>query len=141
MKYDNFIDSITAFGKLKIETSGLSRNDKELAKERLDCTKSVLKVMSQFIEQNSRPLIIDYQWINQVKKIAVQHSVEKVVFFPYPLGDQRIAYLIRVYGGDKTGFFEALGWKPLTDNSVTPKEQDNVTQLENKYGIILYENH
>lgn len=65
----------------------------------------------------------------------------KSCFFPYPLGDQRIAYLIRVYGGDKTGFFEALGWKPLTDNSVTPKEQGNMTQLENKYGVIIYENH
>lgn len=141
MKYDNFIDSITAFGKLKIEISGLSRNNKELAKERLDCTKYTLKAISQLIEQNPRTLNMNYKWIRKVKEIAVQYSVEKVVIFPYPLGNQGIAHLIRAYGGDKTGFFEALGWKSLANNSVTPKEQDSMTQLENEYGIILYESH
>lgn len=48
MQYENFIDSIAAFEKLGIESSWQTRDEKELAKTRVDYLSSVLKAFQPF---------------------------------------------------------------------------------------------
>lgn len=136
MQYDNFIDSVSAFEKLGIESSWQTRDDKELAKARVDCLASILKGIRPFPGQE---LNINIEWIRQIKKFALQYSVEKVVLFPYPVGYQQLAQFIRVYGGKKDKFWEAIGAGPLISNNVTQEIRTNIDQWINEYGVILYE--
>lgn len=83
---------------------------------------------------------LDIEQIRNIKQIAEQYAIEKVVLFPYPDG-QNIISLIRVYGGDREGFFQFFGWNHIHSNPRTQTELwSNFNILEKEYGIILYEN-
>ena len=134
---DNFIDSIAAFRKFGIESSSATRDEKEWRKSEIECISSVLKLMNVHPEQNVTVMGLGIEQIRTIKKIAEQCSVEKVVIFPYPNG-QNILPLIRVYGGDKNSFFSHNGWSPLQPDT-TLEFRSALDSLEKEYGIILYE--
>ena len=132
---DTFIDSVAAFGKLGIEASGRTRDEKELAKSKVDCVSAILKLMQIHPEQNLTVMGIGIEKIKQVKEFARQCSVEKVVLFPY-LDGQSVIPLIRIYGGNKELFFKYNGWTPLQPSIYS---KSNVfDSLEKEFGIILY---
>lgn len=135
---DNFIDSIAAFRKFGIESSGATREEKELEKSRVDGLSSVLKVMQGHPEQNVTVMGLTLEQIRIIKRVAEQYSVEKVVLFPWSDG-QKVIPCVRVYGGDKEKFFEHLEWSTMRTNS--PAEfVSKCDSLIDEYGIILYEN-
>ncbi len=133
----NYIDSIAALSKFRIENSNLTRDNKEWIKSGVDCLSSVFKLIQTYPEQN-KFMMIDIDQISKIKRIAKQCSVEKVVLFPYP-NEQNILPLIRAYGGDKSRFFSQNGW--MTLQSVANLEFNSaLDSLEKEYGVILYEN-
>ena len=137
MQYGDFIDSIADLRKLGIETSGLLRDDRELAKAKIDCFASILKVVQPFPEQNLNTININIEWVRHIKTIARKYFVDKVVLFPYPI-NQNLIYHLRVYGGEKANFFESIGLKsPIVNN--TSEEYANMALWEKEYGMILYE--
>lgn len=135
MQYEKFIDSIAAFEKLGIESSWQTRDEKELAKTRVDYLSSVLKAFQPFPVGTPNALSINIEGVRQIKAIASHYSVEKVVLFPY-FANHSMIPIMRVYGGDKNKFCEETGQRPLTANT---EEYANMAQCEKKYGIILYE--
>lgn len=135
MQYGDFIDSLADLRKVGIETSGLSRDDKEMAKAGVDCLASALKAVSPFPEQNRNTLNINFEWIRLIKETASRCSAEKVVLFPYFV-NQNLIPVMRVYGGDKNRFCEETGQRPLTTNTA---ECVDMAQWEKEYGILLYE--
>lgn len=135
---DNFIDSIAAFKKMGIENSSATRDEKEWEKSRIDCLSSFIKLMQVHPEQQMTVMGLTIEQIRTIKRIAEQCSVEKVVLFPYPDG-QNIVPLVRVYGGDKEKFFGYFGWSAMGTNS--PAEvASQCDNLIKEYGITLYEN-
>lgn len=139
MSYGNFIDSIAAFEKFGIETSGQTRDNKELAKARVDCLSALLKLIHPFPKQHLNSMEINFEWTRQVKKTAQQLSIDRVVLFPYPVNNQNLVLLLRVYGGETGKFCEEIGFNPLKGNNITSEENAALTWWENEYGIILYE--
>lgn len=140
MQYGDFIDSIADLSKLGIETSGLSRDDRELAKAKVDCFASILKVVQPFPEQNLNTININIGWVRHIKTIARKYFVDKVVLFPYPV-NQNLIYYLRVYGGEKANFFEAIGLRSLIASNNASEEYENMDQWEKEYGMILYESY
>lgn len=138
MQYDNFIDSVAAFEKFGIETSWHTRDNKELAKARVDFLASTLKAIPPFSEQNLN-ITINIEQIRQIKEIASQYSVEKVILFPYPAANGNLVPKISVYGGEESKFLAALGMKPLMANDITKEIYESMAQWKDIYGIILYE--
>ena len=138
MQYGDFIDSIADLRKLGIETSGLSRDDRELAKAKIDCFASILKVVQPFPEQNLNTININIEWVRHIKTIARKYFVDKVVLFPYPV-NQNLIYHLRVYGGEKANFFEAIGLRALIASNNASEEYANMDQWEKEYGMILYD--
>ena len=140
MQYGDFIDSIADLRKLGIEASGLSRDDRELAKAKVDCFASILKVVQPFPEQNLNTININIGWVRHIKTIARKYFVDKVVLFPYPV-NQNLIYYLRVYGGEKANFFEAIGLRSLIASNNASEEYENMDQWEKEYGMILYESY
>lgn len=139
MSYDNYIDSIAAFSKFGIEMSGQLRDEKELAKTRVDCLATLLKLIQPLPKQRLNSLEINFEWTRQIKKLAKQYSVDRVVLFPYSADAQNFIPLLRAYGGETVKFFEEIGFNPLKGNNITSEENAILTQWENEYGIILYD--
>lgn len=138
MSYGNFIDSVAAFGKLGIEKSNLSRDDKEYAKSGVDCLSSLLKQLEPRQRVDLSVMGMNLERVRDIKVSARQYSVEKVVLFPYPNG-YGVIPLIRVYGGDVKAFFCSIGVSPLEMN-ISVEEGEKIHDIEKEYGIILYVN-
>lgn len=146
MQYDNLVDSMAAFSKFAIEVNGQAgyyeqvRGNKELEKAKVDFLASVLKAIDPFPRQNLNPLDIgiNFEWIRQVKQIAPQYSVEKVILFPYIDANGNLFCGIRVYGGNVNQFIEAIGMRPLVDDNMQ-EVCAIMSQWESAYGIIIYE--
>lgn len=141
MEYSNCIDTIAALGKFGIDNSLRTRDDKEWAKSGIDCLSAILKQMQSFSQQGQNLTIMgmEIEKIPQIKEFAHQYSVEKVVLFPCPINNQIIPYL-HVYGGDSKSFFAAMGLECSSSSPyITPNDNANMSSLESKYGVILYE--
>lgn len=137
MQYDNFVDLVATFEKCGIEASGQLRDNKELAKARVDYLSSLLKAIQPSPIENTSNLSISFEGVRQFKAIASHCSVKKVVLFPYFVNQYMIP-VMRVYGGDINKYCEETGQIPLTANT---EESANIDQWEKEYGIILYESY
>ena len=138
MNYNNIFDSIASIGKLRVEASGLTRDEKERTKSNIDAFSNVLKLMQAPSTQNTDIIQLDLNYIKQIKKVANQCSIRKVVILPYPKSQ---TLLFRVYDGDREMFFRLLNLSPVKTNSNLSIEENLIDTLESEYGIILYEDN
>ena len=139
MSFENFIDSVAAFSKLGIEMSGRSPDNRKFAETQVDCLSSLLKLIQPYPKQNLTIQGINFEWVRNIKQIAQQYFVDRVIIFPYPIDQQNIVTLMRVYGTETTEFLCAIGFSHIDRNSITAEENAALTQWENEYGVILYE--
>ena len=134
---ENYIDFVADLRKINIENSPLTRDEKELAKTGVDCMSDLLKLIQTQPKQNITVMGMSLEEIRKIKIIAKQCSVEKVVLFPYPNG-QNVLPLIRVYGGNKELFFEYNGY-PQPQLETFSNQYPGFEKFEEAYGVILYE--
>lgn len=141
MTYNNFIDTIATFSKAGIENSNRTREDKEWRKLGADFLSAMLKQTQPLSQQYPHLAVmgIGIEQIPRIKDFACQFHVDKIVIFPCSVNNQVIP-IVRIYGGDRQSFVEAMGWKVLGSNAM-PEEKIDWNELENEYGIILYENN
>ena len=125
------------FGKLGIELSNLTREEKELAKAELECIHQLIDAIAPN-NMNHRIYGITLQEIAFVQKNAQLSGIDKVVVFPVPPHISKNGYLIRSYGRDTTGFMKRINVVPLMD-SIISSNYDLIFNSENKFGVVIYE--
>lgn len=134
---DNYIDFIADLRKINIENSWLTRDEKEQAKTGIDCISDLLKLIQTQPKQNITVMGISMEEIRKIKIIAKQCSVEKVVLFPYPNG-QNVLPFIHVYGGNKELFWRYNGYTQ-SQLETSSNQYPSFEKIEEAYGVILYE--
>lgn len=134
----NFIDGIAALGKLSVESSNRTHDEKEWAKTVIDSVSSFSKLMSTQCKQNITVMGVPIEKIPEIKNLAKQCSVNRVEIFPCP-SREKIVPLITVQGGNKELFFQLLGANIIKTNESMGFASE-LDSLRKQYGVILYEN-
>lgn len=125
------------FGKLGIELSNLTREEKELAKAELECIHQLIDAIAPN-NMNHRIYGITLQEIAFVQKNAQLSGIDKVVVFPVPPHISKNGSLIKSYGSDTTEFMKRINVTPLME-SIISKNHDLIVESENKFGVVIYE--
>ena len=136
MNQNNLIDFGASIAKLSIENSNLLRNDKELAKYEVDALANIIKTYQYYSNNNISVLGFNILTIKQIKMVASQCLIEKIVLFPviYTTGNYEI--LIKVYGQDRQKIFDLINVKTL---NTSINNEINIDSYEKNYGVIIYE--
>ena len=125
-------------GKLTIENSNLSRDNKEWAKAGIDVLKEFISSTQQPQSGNSLAVYgFSFESIKDIKHIAAQCSVDKIVLFPVFFSNGGYNIYIRVHGIDSYKIFQYVNVIPL--NNAQKKEMDVLLHLEQEYGVVIYE--
>ena len=132
---NSVFDQMAIAGKLAVETSTLSRDNKELAKLGIDTATSFLAYLQSLSCPDLSVMGLSMGKIVQIKETSKCCGMDKVVLFPYPIQGQNYLNLIRMYGGDSNTFTKELGINSLVTNA----DPELLNALEEKYGIIIYE--
>lgn len=140
-KMDNSCISFLAdSGKLIVEGSSLSRDQKETAKLQIDCVADLIDCLQKASAVRSSMNIPQYMlsldYLYTIKQTAKKCGLTKLILFPC-LVDGQILYCYRMYGGDLSAFCRALEIKRFDDANLTMSE-DVQEDLIEKYGVILY---
>lgn len=133
----NFIDTIAALGKFKVEGSNYTRDEKEWRKSGIDFTSSLSKLMQAPSRQNTTFMDVPIERIRKIKELAKQCNINKVELFPYPNGENVIP-LVTVHGGNKELFFHLLGVNAIVPHEIS-RFASELDSLREAYGVILYE--
>lgn len=127
-------------GKLIVEGSSLSRDQKETAKLQIDCVADLIDCLQKASAVRSSMNIPQYtlslDYLYTIKQTAKKCGLTKLILFPC-LVDGQILYCYRMYGGDLSAFCRALEIKRFDDANLTMSE-DVQEDLIEKYGVILY---
>lgn len=124
-------------GKICIENSNLSRDNKELAKLGIDFLGEFLKSAQP---QPAKPFTVyglALTIIQKIKTTAAQCSVEKIVLFPVFYTNGGYEIMIRVYGKDKEKIFNSLNFHPLYN--IAESNMIEIDRFEKEIGVIIYE--
>lgn len=134
---NSIFDIGISIGKLGVEESNLSRDNKELAKSGIDVLGELLKSAQP---QPVNPFTVygfDLTSIQKIKAIAGQCSVDKIVLFPvfYTNGGHEI--LIRVYGEDRDKIFNHVNARLF--HFISESDKKELDRIEKDNGVIIYE--
>lgn len=134
---NKIFDIGASIGKFNIERSDLSRDDKELAKSRMDVLSELLKSAQPKPVGPFTVYGFDLATIQKIKAIAGQCSVDRIVLFPvfYTNGGHEI--LIRVYGEDRDKIFNHINARQL--NFISESDKKELDRIEKDNGVIIYD--
>lgn len=113
--------------KLLIDLSNMEERKKEYAKFGIDVAAELLK-----LEVNAQKADIV-----RIQNAARFYNLDRVVAFPCIVqGEPRV--LLRMYGGSIPGFCQHLNIPLFSENDVQ-LNPIYMTQMEQQYGVVLYE--
>ena len=137
---NNGISFFADSGKLIVEGSSLSRDQKEAAKLQIDCVADLIDYLQKASAARSSMNIPQYtlslDYLYTIKQTAKNCGLTKLILFPCPV-DGQLLHGYRMYGGDLSAFCRTLEIKRFDDANLTMSE-DLQEELIEKYGIILY---
>lgn len=133
----SIFDIGVSIGKFGVENSNLSRDDKELAKSRIDLLGEIFKLAQPQPVNPSTVYGLGLTTIQRIKIAAAQCSVERVVLFPMFYANGRYEILIRVYGSDADAIFNSFNVYQL--GNITESDKIELDRLEKENGVIIYE--
>ena len=121
------INYIAHTTKLLLDLSHMEERKKEYTKFGIDVLAELLK-----LEVNSRK-----SGIMSIQEAARFYNLDRVVAFPCIVqGEPRV--LLRMYGGSIPGFCQHLNIPLFSENDVQ-LNTIYITQMEQQYGVVLYE--
>ena len=136
MDKDKLLDLSASIGKFNVENSNLLRDEKEYIKSNIDLVTDILKT-NQSNTNNISVMGFSISTIKNMKMLASQFSIDKVIVFPvfYDSGDYQI--LIKVIGQDREDFFDNISVQKLYN--ISEENEKSLDKFENDYGVIIYE--
>ena len=121
------INYIAHTTKLLLDFSNMEERKKEYTKFGIDVLAELLK-----LEVNSRK-----SGIMRIQEAARFYNLDRVVAFPCIVqGEPRV--LLRMYGGSIPTFCQHLNI-PLFSESDVPANSIYISEMEQQYGVVLYE--
>jgi hypothetical protein len=121
------IDYLAHTTKLLLDFSHMEERKKEYAKFGIDVLAELLK-----LEVKSRRLDIVH-----IQEAARFYNLDRVVAFPCTIQGEN-KFLFRMYGGSISAFCQHLNIPMFSENDVH-LNPIYISQMENQYGIVLYE--
>ena len=136
MDKDKLLDLSASIGKFNVENSNLLRDEKEYIKSNIDLVTDILKT-NQSNTNNISVMGFSISTIKNMKMLASQFSIDKVIVFPvfYDSGDYQI--LIKVIGQDRENFFDNINVQKLYN--ISEENEKILDKFEKDYGVIIYE--
>ena len=136
MDKDKLLDLSASIGKFNVENSNLLRDEKEYIKSNIDLVTDILKT-NQSNTNNISVMGFSVSTIKNMKMLASQFSIDKVIVFPvfYDSGDYQI--LIKVIGQDREDFFDNINVQKLYN--ISEENETTFDKFEKDYGVIIYE--
>lgn len=136
MDKDKLLDLSASIGKFNVENSNLLRDEKEYIKSNIDLVTDILKT-NQSNTNNISVMGFSISTIKNMKMLASQFSIDKVIVFPvfYDSGDYQI--LIKVIGQDRENFFDNINVQKL--HNISGENEKTLDKFEKDYGVIIYE--
>ena len=136
MDKDKLLDLSASIGKFNVENSNLLRYEKEYIKSNIDLVTDILKT-NQSNTNNISVMGFSISTIKNMKMLASQFSIDKVIVFPvfYDSGDYQI--LIKVIGQDRENFFDNINVQKLYN--ISEENEKTLDKFEKDYGVIIYE--
>ena len=136
MDKDKLLDLSASIGKFNVENSNLLRDEKEYIKSNIDLVTDILKT-NQSNTNNISVMGFSISTIKNMKMLASQFSIDKVIVFPvfYDSGDYQI--LIKVIGQDRENFFDNINVQKLYN--ISEENEKTLDKFEKDYGVIIYE--
>ena len=136
MDKDKLLDLSASIGKFNVENSNLLRDEKEYIKSNIDIVTDILKT-NQSNTNNISVMGFSISTIKNMKMLASQFSIDKVIVFPvfYDSGDYQI--LIKVIGQDRENFFDNINVQKLYN--ISEENEKTLDKFEKDYGVIIYE--
>ena len=136
MDKDKLLDLSASIGKFNVENSNLLRDEKEYIKSNIDLVTDILKT-NQSNTNNISVMGFSISTIKNMKMLASQFSIDKVIVFPvfYDSGDYQI--LIKVIGQDREDFFDNISVQKLYN--ISEENEKTLDKFEKDYGVIIYE--
>ena len=136
MDKDKLLDLSASIGKFNVENSNLLRDEKEYIKSNIDLVTDILKT-NQSNTNNISIMGFSISTIKNMKMLASQFSIDKVIVFPvfYDSGDYQI--LIKVIGQDRENFFDNINVQKLYN--ISEENEKTLDKFEKDYGVIIYE--
>ena len=136
MDKDKLLDLSASIGKFNVENSNLLRDEKEYIKSNIDLVTDILKT-NQSNTNNISVMGFSISTIKNMKMLASQFSIDKVIVFPvfYDSGDYQI--LIKVIGQDIENFFDNINVQKLYN--ISEENEKTLDKFEKDYGVIIYE--
>ena len=136
MDKDKLLDLSASIGKFNVENSNLLRDEKEYIKSNIDLVTDILKT-NQSNTNNISVMGFSISTIKNMKMLASQFSIDKVIVFPvfYDSGDYQI--LIKVIGQDRENFFDNINVQKLYN--ISEENEKALDKFEKDYGVIIYE--
>ncbi len=136
MDKDKLLDLSASIGKFNVENSNLLRDEKEYIKSNIDLVTDILKT-NQSSTNNISVMGFSISTIKNMKMLASQFSIDKVIVFPvfYDSGDYQI--LIKVIGQDRENFFDNINVQKLYN--ISGENEKTLDKFEKDYGVIIYE--
>ena len=136
MDKDKLLDLSASIGKFNVENSNLLRDEKEYIKSNIDLVTDILKT-NQSNTNNISVMGFSISTIKNMKMLASQFSIDKVIVFPvfYDSGDYQI--LIKVIGQDRETFFDNINVQKLYN--ISEENEKTLDKFEKDYGVIIYE--
>ena len=138
MDKDKLLDLSASIGKFNVENSNLLRDEKEYIKSNIDLVTDILKT-NQSNTNNISVMGFSISTIKNMKMLASQFSIDKVIVFPvfYDSGDYQI--LIKVIGQDRETFFDNINVQKLYN--ISEENEKTLDKFEKDYGVIIYERY
>ena len=136
MDKNKLLDLSASIGKFNVENSNLLRDEKEYIKSNIDLVTDILKT-NQSNTNNISVMGFSISTIKNMKMLASQFSIDKVIVFPvfYDSGDYQI--LIKVIGQDRENFFDNINVQKLYN--ISEENEKTLDKFEKDYGVIIYE--
>ena len=137
MNYTNKIDTFALAGKLAVESSAMSRENKEYAKLGIEGLQILLKEMQQSQVRDLSVMGLDLTQVAWIKTAAKQCGLKRVVLFPCNINGQ-VQIFFRMYEGDRKAFCNMIGIQYIESN-LSARDEAEIEKCIKQYGIILYE--
>ena len=136
MDKDKLLDLSASIGKFNVENSNLLRDEKEYIKSNIDLVTDILKT-NQSNTNNISVMGFSISTIKNMKMLASQFSIDKVIVFPVFYDSGYYQILIKVIGQDRENFFDNINVQKLYN--ISEENEKTLDKFEKDYGVIIYE--
>ena len=120
-------------GKSAVELSSLPQNKKEQWELTIDAIEVGLQLFMPIVPNKDETITN----CDQIRKLAAQYSIDKVIVFPVPYKNRKDLFGIRVYGQDSDKLIRVLNLSPISNSNSHVIEC--VDWCEKELGIVVYE--